>query len=416
MRNPAALLVCGTLVVPALWCQTPPTPNLEGYVTRVASSSDFDVDGIRVQCGPETQTNLHLSSTDGLENSGCPEHPLYVGEQVQVYGSLKKKRATILASRIDIPSPVSPHSVEGSAVIDAVLPPESAHSAVSLLVRADGYRILIDGETKVKLAPPLKTLADVKAGSWMDYEASAKSSDVLTAAWADLASGDPSAQEERFRAKQGYDPTKFPPFVNPALQARIDAIGNKLVPAYQRTLPDTDPARIHFRFQLIDTDRLREALTLPNGITLVPHQVVERLKGDSELATVLADSIATALERQQYRMRQAVWASAAGLYGGWLLFPVTGVTIPAASVLGAQEMENRLLEQSGRESLALLNDAGYDIDQAPMAWWLLASNKPLAKTPMPQRAAYLYSILGAEWHNPADVHAPAGADRASAQP
>lgn len=31
-------------------------PMVQGYVTRVASASDFDVNGMRIYCGPDTQT------------------------------------------------------------------------------------------------------------------------------------------------------------------------------------------------------------------------------------------------------------------------------------------------------------------------------------------------------------------------
>jgi len=51
----------------------------------------------------------------------------------------------------------------------------------------------------------------------------------------------------------------------------------------------------------------------------------------------------------------------------------------------------------------LLHDVGYDIDQAPVAWWLLdpISQQPLTDIEIPDRANYLYSILGETWHNPA---------------
>jgi hypothetical protein len=182
------------------------------------------------------------------------------------------------------------------------------------------------------------------------------------------------------------DPKKFPPFKDAAMQARIEKIGSDLVPVYQRALAVSDSAKIDFRLQLIDTKLFRDALALPNGIILVPRQVVERLQNDSQLATVLADGIARTLERQQYRTqreRKVAW-----LVGGM-----------------SSEMEIRTeeKEQSGRVSLVLLHDAGYDIDQAPVAWWLLdpISQQPLTEIEMPDRAGYLYGILGETWHNPA---------------
>ena len=128
------------------------------------------------------------------------------------------------------------------------------------------------------------------------------------------------------------------------------------------------------------------------GIILVPHQVVERLQNDSQLATVLADGMARALERQQYRTqgeRKVAW-----LVGGM------------SSEMAIRTEEK---EQSGRVSLALLHDAGYDIDQAPVAWWLLdpISQRPLTDIEISDRDIYLYSILGETWHDPnADLRKP----------
>ncbi len=79
------------------------------------------------------------------------------------------------------------------------------------------------------------------------------------------------------------------------MQARVDAIGATLVAKYQRDLPDADETKINFRFQLIDNKKWHDAVALPSGIILIPHQVVERLQNDSQLATVLADNIATVL-------------------------------------------------------------------------------------------------------------------------
>lgn len=58
-------------------------------------------------------------------------------------------------------------------------------------------------------------------------------------------------------------------------------------------------------------------------------------------------------------------------------------------------------DQSGRVSLGFLHDAGYDINQAPITWWLLATDtaQKLASTPLPPRAANLYKSIGSTWHN-----------------
>jgi predicted Zn-dependent protease len=189
------------------------------------------------------------------------------------------------------------------------------------------------------------------------------------------------------------------------MQQRVESIGEALIPAYQGDLPDNDPSKINFRFQVVDQPKLRDALTLSNGIILVPQQVVDRLKNDSQLATVLADNIACALEKQQLRQIPAGRAMTAGdvaLIVGGAFVPGLGFAGPAGMMAGGAVMIRRAEEQSGRVSLVLLHRAGYDLAEAPITWWILGSSKekPLEKTGMPARAKYLYRILDTTWRHP----------------
>jgi hypothetical protein len=70
----------------------------------------------------------------------------------------------------------------------------------------------------------------------------------------------------------------------------------------------------------------------------------------------------------------------------------------------ASKAIDRTLQQSGRVGLCFLHDAGYDIAQAPLAWWLLAPRKPASidRIMMPPRAATLYIALGTTWHPAAE--------------
>jgi hypothetical protein len=408
MKSFNVLLLCGLLAVAAVPACGQEPPAVSGYVTRATSGSDIDVNGFHVVCGGVRQGTIE--TTDGVRASavGCPGNPPFIGEMLDVYGVQNSFSHSIIATRIEIREQ-RPGEISGSAVIDAAPVQEATGAQDSgLLVRADGYRIRITGKTKIDWTPPLQSLADVKAGNWIKYRGKTDMAGVVVAASVQIGPNALGSEEVKLRtdneydpsavpadARQNYlkavvrlglDPKKFPPFRDAAMQARIEKIGSSLVPAYQRALPDSDPAKIEFRFQLIDTALIRDALTLPNGIVLIPHQVVERLRNDSQLATVLADGIGRALERQQYRTqreRKVAW-----LVGGM-----------------SSEMDIRTeeKEQSGRVGLVLLHDAGYDIDQAPVAWWLLdpISQQPLTEIEMPDRASYLYGILGETWHNPA---------------
>ena len=119
----------------------------------------------------------------------------------------------------------------------------------------------------------------------------------------------------------GIDPKKIPPYQDVAMQARIDRIGSSLIPAYQRSLPTSDPSRIRFRFQLIDATNWKDAFASPSGIILVPFQIVNYLQNDTHLATVLADNVARVLEKQTYRgqrgrEKMTIAEIASGVLGG----------------------------------------------------------------------------------------------------
>jgi hypothetical protein len=427
MKNMALVLLLGLAAVPCAVSQSTQSPDLVGYVTSVASNADFDVNGYRVLCGPETQSVLQTGPNETTNNTGCPRQTPYIGETASIYGGLKKKKLAVQTTEIDLQKRTLPSTEEGTAVIDAMLnrdPISQDHGTI--LVQADGYRIRIDKKTEVKWAPPLDAVDEVAPGDWIQYKGKLDDTGLLVASSARFNRLHIGNRELELRGKQEYDPTtvpsdakqsmikeafgevdpkRFPPFKDPAMQARIEKIGTSLIPAYQQALPDSDPAKIHFRFQLIDTKLFSDALTLPNGIILVPHQVVERMQNDSQLVTVLADNIACALERIEYRYKTALTVTSAGALAGdaTLLLPPPVNLAGIAAGATRDELLAKMEQQAERVSLELLHNAGYDIDEAPRAWWRLASKKqePLADDVLPARTAYLYSMLGETWNNPA---------------
>ncbi len=428
-------LICGLLAGLPAASDGQDSPVLTGYVTRAALGSDFDVNGIRVLCSGVRAGSIE-SNRGTIESAvGCPGDAPFLGEPLEVYGARHIEPGTIdradaiIATRIERQSSRNAE-ISGSAVIDAApIPGAAGTQASDLLIRADGYRIRITGKRKVVMRPPLQSLADVKAGGWIKYKGKFDAAIDLIATSVEIGPNALGSREQRLREKDeydptavpadakqnllknaitlGYDPKEFPASKDTEMQARVERIGASLVPAYQRALADSDAAKIRFRFQVIDTKRFRDAFALPSGIVLVPHQVVERMQNDSQLASVLADGIARVLERQQYRTEgKTKTAYTAMLAGAFVPYGWMGMSIAGEAASGIQE---RAMEQSGRTSLTLLHDAGYDIDQAPLAWWLLAPGKPqpLSEIETPDRSVYLYRILGEIWHNP---HASADAN------
>lgn len=91
---------------------------------------------------------------------------------------------------------------------------------------------------------------------------------------------------------------------------------------------------------------------------------------------------------------------------------VTGI----ATYSSAKSIDAVLVNQSGRVALGLMHDPGYDVHQAPFAWWTIASRhkKDITDTPLPPRAANLYGSIGTTWeHDPDSTPLPSTSQSAA---
>ena len=396
----------------------PPSPTISGYVTAVGNAAEFEVNARPVLIGPATT----LTRVTGIVRSSLPSvSGLYLGEKLDVYGKLDRKTGTIQAKSVEV------HEAEagvlsGTGLIDCV-PPAMTGVPGEVIVRADGYLLRVTSATKMHWVSPLTSPTDLKTNVWVDYHGVQQADgtvlvDTLTARPNTVTHSEDKLREKRefdpaqvdegdkqgfwSKAFKGIDPSRFPAHNDPIMQARVERIGNSLVPSFQKALPPTDPTKIEFRFQVIEPEKWRDALSLPSGIILIPLPVVERLENDAELATVLADNIAEILEKQEVRAipaKNAITATdVVGDVGG-ILVPGLGIATSLATGGVAKHVLTLSERQSGRVSLWLLHDAGYDLSQAPRAWWLLGTKKtkPLDETSLPARAANLYQNLGTTW-------------------
>jgi hypothetical protein len=409
-----------------------PPLAVEGYVTRAVSFADFDVNGLHIVAKPKAGFWTDTASHDVRQQTTVLP---YLGQSVSVYGDLKKKKREVSAEDV-VFHPVGKITLSGMAVVERIISPaQPGNTPPIILLRADGYLILLNASTKIGFDAPLSTKSDIKTNVWIVYHGKLQSDGVLLADNAifsantvvdkeaklldkndyDPAAVDPESKQNLARTLfLGIDPKKIPPYKDAAMQARVSTIGAKLVPVYQRELPDSDSRKILFKFQLVDEKRWKDAITLPTGIILIPYQLIERLQNDSQIAALVADNMATAIEKQAYRMSPAMHAMiAANLASSavGIAVPGVGLVTSVATYTRTKSMMTDLMNQSGRVSLGLLHDAGYDINQAPVAWWRLAAHsptEPLSST-VPPRAANLYKSLDTTWHNYSEPSTPAPA-------
>lgn len=400
-------------------------PAIEGFVTRSASPSDFDVNTVRISCGPATYSGW---SNQEESFGGCPAEAPRVGTLVTVFGKLEKKQHLVEAAKIVQHPPAVPGEVSGKAIVDA--PPirnAPGFPAGTIMVRADGYWIVLPFKAKITLVGSINSVEDVSANTWIEYKGKMRSDGSVVASTIKLIPNLASRSQEKLRGKVTYDPasaaatskqsrvnealvgvdfSRIHPSADRALQDRVTAIGEKLVPEYLKQLPDSDPSKLQFRFQVVESNWGLYPLPLPGGTILIPEKAAERMQNDSQMAALLADSVATVFEEQSRlrfiskALREANWAA---LAASFVPGPV-GLAGSAVGIgLGANEssVTAKEMKQSARVSLTLMHDAGYDISQTPMAWWLIAAGKkPLSETYPPAETVELYRTIVAVWSHP----------------
>lgn len=416
------------------WGQEQEAPTLDGYVTQVSVQTGFAVNGFRVLCGPQTQTYQATGPGTGLSSEGCSAIHPWVGEAMQVDGKKDERDGTIRASLITA-SRAATRNVSGAGVVVAAAPDASG----GVLLSADGYRIVVSAKTAASFWGAVHGLPDLRPGDWMEYSGKQQKDGLVMAESVRVGPQIVSAQEMKFREGRNLDPAKAPaaklpvtvsgaltgfqfqrirPESDPAMETWIDSIGARLIPKFEGRLAANDPARIDFRFYLVDEKRWREAIGFPNGVVLVPVAVAERLQDDSEMAAVLAYGMAGVLEREAWFELPTSRALEAGMLAsdaGWF---VPGLGLAGRPTLVANErMQQALMEHNGRVALELMHEAGFDVEAAPRAWWRLSGKpgRPLWRIRMPWRAQMLYGELGSDWQGATEAAGAAPAELREAQ-
>jgi hypothetical protein len=399
-----------------------------GYVTRVSSPTDFDVDGYRLVFNSKSTLNSE-SARHGLFDEQALNP--FLGDRASVWGKRQKKSHTISVRQIVLRR-AEPREVSGFALIQQVTPYNSSTISGAVLVQADGYPILVSSKTATTFAPPLTSLSGIHSNMWIAFHGQQQLNGIVTAGKIELQQNVVSHNEDRLRKKSEYDPAAVDPDAgeDPSRNIFWEWIRKRFhrTPMKQckRASTESAPAlcqsssaicptpirpRFTFRFQLVDVKNWSDAMTLPSGIVLVPRRAIERLQNDSQVATLLADNIASALEKQTPSppLHSSEVAVAA------VVVPL--VLVPAVLALGSASAaaQRHAIEQSGRVSLFLMHEAGYDINEAPRTWWLLSSKKDIPEASLPERATYLYQTLGTTWPSAAATGDSTSSSRAETE-
>ena len=346
------------------------------------------------------------------------------GAYVHVVGKYDEKIHALVASSIAVEEG-RPEKIVGASVVSRVVSRGDAET----ILRADGYFLCITPGTELAFVDPLKNLADVDADTAVQFAGKLDLDGKLYASKAKFFPRVPQkakgllsreAKPWEFSAPDYEHQTpgsirirmiagkhKVP--ADKALQERVARVGLSVVPAYQRALAEDDPQKIPFRFYAFDDEDLSSEVCGTDGLILIPTQVIERLKNDDQLATLLADGVAFGLQDQWNRR---VHFSRVG-YSVDIAALAAGAFVPGASALAFQvgiangkEMKQMQLQRA-RVALELMADAGYDVRQAPIVWQLLVPPPTVNDAnPHPESypaiSEYVLSVLRRESYVAAD--------------
>lgn len=399
--------------------------HFQGRVAAVRDANSFDILGYHVTLSGDTAIYSQFGSkkkADELKREIAP------GMTIEVNGTRDKKGLDVTATRIWLHDYLD-REVSGVAVVESV---DGATHGTYL--RADGYRMHLDGATDLKFSEKIRSVADAHPGIWIRYKGRFTGRDEVNLTEVEFIDPKPLkikrdpgilTQPSTFAPggivdeNGGYktDSGKFendgrgvpcgwfpvPP--DAALQQRIRAIGEKLIPRFQRDLPDDDLTKIPFRFYVVDDNFVRASAGCRIGLILIPQQVVARLQNDDQIAAVIADGIAGNLQHVEGRIYFQL-----GLINGLTLSLIDQgpFWLSTGALVGQELMVRKILrpleEQRGRVALSLMAQAGYDPWQAPEAWRLLAPAGPPknpSKLKYPDRSKFQLEFLGNAYPLPA---------------
>lgn len=411
-------------------------PTVEGAISAITAGPEFDVDGKHVVTNAKTVYWKHVveNGVNGLSTDPSIAKGLVVGDNVQVLGEKDKHTHAIVATEILL-LPATTDRVSGFAVVQKVIA-----TSPQLMLEADGYDIVITPKTVLHNKAPLDDHTVPVANMWIAYsgrwdkeghvvaEHAAYSQFMLSGKMKkglEKSEGTVVAPTDGTKAGESKkDGQIVAPYIfaqkhtvsipdDAAIQERVQRIGERLIPESQKMLAKGDPQKIDFRFYAVDHMSVPQVIGSPDGLVVIPVQVVEKLQNDDQLAAMLAEGVAQSVE---WLVPPAAIGNAgpAMMALGEMPFvgPLAGIALISTGLFETTHGTYAVRldpMQAPRVGLALMHDAGYDVRQAPVAVQTLryGDAKTAEKAPSPL-SAYLLKIIGLEYAHDAGSVANAG--------
>lgn len=418
----AALLI-STQPVSLFAASKPKKVKIQGYITNVISPTSFEIDDYKIT--RDQSLVLEFENKDvGVQFRA---EDIRVGTEIEVQGMYDDETGELKATKVVIDLEQFGKLKNTSVLTRNPEGIEKTETGWKGVFWADGRRIRIEDKTQVLFelnksekkeakeaaknskketakteeagdefsdSEPLKSISDVKSGMFATYEGLEQPDGTILASriifwknelekdegkfWESLNIKETAANfaEEKPGELKINQVGKFKLLPNDEVQNYVKALGEKLIPAHQKSLAADDPQKIPFKFYVVREKEVN-AFATANGIIVVNSGMLSLLENEAQLAAVLSHEISHATQEHSWRqmnkdkgkrtavMVGSIAAAAFGLYGVSDMLQLT----LAAMVNGYQR---RLENQADRVGLEYMVAAGYDPREAPRVWKLMA--------------------------------------------
>ena len=178
---------------------------------------------------------------------------------------------------------------------------------------------------------------------------------------------------------------KFKLVENLDVQTYVNKVGFKLVPRYIKDLERHDPAKLSFRFYVVE-DNSPNAFAFADGSVFIHTGLLRILKNEAQLASVIGHEMAHATHEHTRRTLDSVLTKTLGI-GEKTGLLSNGDLITFGLGIFANKFSRAMENQADRVGLRYMYDAGYDPRESPKVWREMdrllknaASEKPSGNT------------------------------------
>jgi Peptidase family M48/Domain of unknown function (DUF5666) len=388
--------------------------KIHGYVTAVNSKTSFDIEDYRITRDAAFKLEFENPSPD----LSFKIEDVRVGTELEIRGIYDDETGELQAKSIKVDMEQF-RKLKDTAILDrspiGVTPVSGGWRGIFFV---NGQRIQVTPETKVlfkltslekKLAKsatkkpkgdvaetedsfrPLFSLAEVTSGMMMTYEGRRDiETGRILAERVEFSKNDFEKGEARlwknYKVKVkpgdalGLKPAelsisnagKYKLLPNDEVQEYVTNLGQSLIPAYLKAIPDSDPSKLNFRFFVI-MNKEPNAFALANGIFLIHSGMFDVVENEAQLAAVIGHEIAHATQEHTWRqmnyhknakMALSIASAVASAYGARNLADIANMVEGAIRNGYQRSLEN----QADRIGLEYMVRAGYDPREAPRLW------------------------------------------------